>query len=99
MTDSKRRKRKTQAVRPRRPCDLPRMPCFERRLPEPRQLAPPLAETPSIVALTERLQEPRCPACRLVLRFQIDWQGAFFSCLCTEARQRLPADHPADKPG
>lgn len=92
MTDPK-KKRKTSTVRPRRPCDLPRMPCFERRLPEPRQPATPLAEAPAIVALTERLQQPRCPVCRLVLRFQIDRQGVFFCCLCTAARQRLP---PAD---
>ena len=38
---------------------------------------------------SERLQTPRCPACRAIIRFQIDCQGAFFRCLCVGLKQRL----------
>ncbi len=38
---------------------------------------------------SERLQTPRCPACRAIIRFQIDCQGAFFRCLCVGMKQRL----------
>ena len=38
---------------------------------------------------SERLQTPRCPACRAIIRFQIDCQGTFFRCLCVGLKQRL----------
>ena len=78
---------------PRRPCDFPRMPSTERRFPQPRPLPPARREGPgpdAIASLEERLESPRCPACHAVLRFQIDFQGAYFRCLCTSRRQRLP---------
>ncbi len=61
--------------------------------PKPR--GHPTKSTGNLLKLTgnqdfsERLQTPRCPACRAIIRFQIDCQGAFFRCLCVGLKQRL----------
>jgi hypothetical protein len=91
MTRRRKPKSRNRPV-PKRPCDFPRMPSFERRFPPPRPLPFTRRDSPAfeaIASLEERIVTPRCPACHAVLRFQIDFQGVYFRCLCSVHKQRL----------